>query len=253
MGISVALTPATTVVTVSKSMITNASFRTKKLPGEFIDMYFHLINPYVLRASIIFIDTWFSHISRNLPSKYLMHRLYITYFCVVRSASIMQSCHAIFNLCAIKPLLLSTQLALKNNHANSILFSENQYTIKRKWNIIKIVQKKNHGGLCGRLKLNESLFENCGVILSIKWQLKSQISTWTKLCFRQNAERYFVKMKTYIVPNCWTFFSRCVASYTKHKRVLLHSAFWVRKSQTKHLWNWKASNYFYYLCDSQRI
>lgn len=34
MGISVALTPATTVVTVSKSMITNASFRTKKLPGE---------------------------------------------------------------------------------------------------------------------------------------------------------------------------------------------------------------------------
>lgn len=35
MGISVALTPATNVVTVSKSMITNASFRTKKLPGEF--------------------------------------------------------------------------------------------------------------------------------------------------------------------------------------------------------------------------
>lgn len=34
MGISVALTPSTTVVTVSKSMITNASFRTKKLPGE---------------------------------------------------------------------------------------------------------------------------------------------------------------------------------------------------------------------------
>lgn len=34
MGISVALTPATTVVTVSKSMITNASFRTKKLPGK---------------------------------------------------------------------------------------------------------------------------------------------------------------------------------------------------------------------------
>ncbi|EAT40253.1 AAEL007985-PA [Aedes aegypti] len=34
MGISVALTPATTTVTVSKSMITNASFRTKKLPEE---------------------------------------------------------------------------------------------------------------------------------------------------------------------------------------------------------------------------
>lgn len=33
MGISVALTPATATVTVSKSMITNASFRTKKLPG----------------------------------------------------------------------------------------------------------------------------------------------------------------------------------------------------------------------------
>nr|CAD7263795.1 unnamed protein product [Timema shepardi] len=33
MGISVALSPATTTVTtVSKSMITNASFRTKKLP-----------------------------------------------------------------------------------------------------------------------------------------------------------------------------------------------------------------------------
>jgi protein FAM126 len=34
MGISVALTPVTTTVTVSKSMITNASFRTKKLPGK---------------------------------------------------------------------------------------------------------------------------------------------------------------------------------------------------------------------------
>jgi Hyccin len=35
MGISVALTPSTTTVTtVSKSMITNASFRTKKLPGK---------------------------------------------------------------------------------------------------------------------------------------------------------------------------------------------------------------------------
>lgn len=33
MGISVALTATT--VTVSKSMITNASFRTKKLPGEY--------------------------------------------------------------------------------------------------------------------------------------------------------------------------------------------------------------------------
>lgn len=36
MGLSVALTPATnTAPTVSKSMITNASFRTKKLPGKF--------------------------------------------------------------------------------------------------------------------------------------------------------------------------------------------------------------------------
>ncbi|XP_055606530.1 hyccin isoform X1 [Uranotaenia lowii] len=34
MGISVALTPATTTVTVSKSMITNASFRAKKLPDD---------------------------------------------------------------------------------------------------------------------------------------------------------------------------------------------------------------------------
>jgi hypothetical protein len=34
MGISVALTPSTNVVTVSKSMITNASFRTKKLPDD---------------------------------------------------------------------------------------------------------------------------------------------------------------------------------------------------------------------------
>jgi protein FAM126 len=34
MGISVALTPASQTVTVSKSMITNASFRTKKLPGR---------------------------------------------------------------------------------------------------------------------------------------------------------------------------------------------------------------------------
>lgn len=35
MGISVALTPTTHTVTVSKSMITNASFRTKKLPGAY--------------------------------------------------------------------------------------------------------------------------------------------------------------------------------------------------------------------------
>ncbi|CAB0012474.1 unnamed protein product [Nesidiocoris tenuis] len=34
MGISLAISPATTTNTVSKSMITNASFRTKKLPGE---------------------------------------------------------------------------------------------------------------------------------------------------------------------------------------------------------------------------
>uniref|UniRef100_A0A1L8DMT9 Putative beta-catenin-tcf/lef signaling pathway component drctnnb1a n=1 Tax=Nyssomyia neivai TaxID=330878 RepID=A0A1L8DMT9_9DIPT len=34
MGISVALTPSTTTVTVSKSMITNASFRAKKLPDD---------------------------------------------------------------------------------------------------------------------------------------------------------------------------------------------------------------------------
>ncbi|XP_015595660.1 hyccin isoform X2 [Cephus cinctus] len=34
MGISVALSPATATVTVSKSMITNASFRTKKLPDD---------------------------------------------------------------------------------------------------------------------------------------------------------------------------------------------------------------------------
>lgn len=36
MGISVALSPATTTPTISKSMITNASFRTKKLPGMFL-------------------------------------------------------------------------------------------------------------------------------------------------------------------------------------------------------------------------
>lgn len=34
MGISVAMTPST--VSISKSMITNASFRTKKLPGKLI-------------------------------------------------------------------------------------------------------------------------------------------------------------------------------------------------------------------------
>lgn len=33
MGISMAVSPSTNTVTVSKSMITNASFRTKKLPG----------------------------------------------------------------------------------------------------------------------------------------------------------------------------------------------------------------------------
>lgn len=39
MGISVALSPATTTPTISKSMITNASFRTKKLPGKLIYLY----------------------------------------------------------------------------------------------------------------------------------------------------------------------------------------------------------------------
>uniref|UniRef100_A0A1B6CSW0 Hyccin n=1 Tax=Clastoptera arizonana TaxID=38151 RepID=A0A1B6CSW0_9HEMI len=34
MGISMAISPATTTTTISKSMITNASFRTKKLPGN---------------------------------------------------------------------------------------------------------------------------------------------------------------------------------------------------------------------------
>lgn len=50
MGISVALTPATTVVTVSKSMITNASFRTKKLPGEFSTplIYTHVSLPHIM-------------------------------------------------------------------------------------------------------------------------------------------------------------------------------------------------------------
>lgn len=37
-GISVALSPATATATVSKSMITNASFRTKKLPGIFFTL-----------------------------------------------------------------------------------------------------------------------------------------------------------------------------------------------------------------------
>lgn len=49
MGISVALSPATATVTVSKSMITNASFRTKKLPGNqtynlMIHTFFYCIN-----------------------------------------------------------------------------------------------------------------------------------------------------------------------------------------------------------------
>ncbi|CAH0748208.1 unnamed protein product [Diatraea saccharalis] len=42
MGISVALSPATTTVTMSKSMITNASFRTKKLPGKFYILSFNI-------------------------------------------------------------------------------------------------------------------------------------------------------------------------------------------------------------------
>ncbi|XP_039310676.1 hyccin isoform X3 [Solenopsis invicta] len=40
MGISVALSPATTTPTVSKSMITNASFRTKKLPDDLDEKLF---------------------------------------------------------------------------------------------------------------------------------------------------------------------------------------------------------------------
>lgn len=58
MGISVALTPSTHTVTVSKSMITNASFRTKKLPGmcyqfnmqifPFYSRFLHLKNLFVI-------------------------------------------------------------------------------------------------------------------------------------------------------------------------------------------------------------
>ena len=40
-GIGVAISSTTTGTSVSKSMITNASFRTKKLPGKNID--FHLL------------------------------------------------------------------------------------------------------------------------------------------------------------------------------------------------------------------
>jgi hypothetical protein len=57
MGISVALSPAvTTVTTVSKSMITNASFRTKKLPGRqwslFFDSDMQAVFSYVLHFGI---------------------------------------------------------------------------------------------------------------------------------------------------------------------------------------------------------
>ncbi|XP_046411711.1 hyccin isoform X3 [Neodiprion fabricii] len=45
MGISVALSPATATVTVSKSMITNASFRTKKLPDDLEEEFFGLTEP----------------------------------------------------------------------------------------------------------------------------------------------------------------------------------------------------------------
>lgn len=44
MGISVALSPATNTTTVSKSMITNASFRTKKLPGLFAVFYTFILH-----------------------------------------------------------------------------------------------------------------------------------------------------------------------------------------------------------------
>lgn len=45
-GISVALSPATTTPTVSKSMITNASFRTKKLPGMFLNIFLYFVYLY---------------------------------------------------------------------------------------------------------------------------------------------------------------------------------------------------------------
>lgn len=54
MGISVALTPTTHTVTVSKSMITNASFRTKKLPGKPYSMQFS-IHPFF----VIFFSNFF--------------------------------------------------------------------------------------------------------------------------------------------------------------------------------------------------
>lgn len=51
MGISVALSPATTTVTMSKSMITNASFRTKKLPGNAVVMYFSIYVKHHLQSA----------------------------------------------------------------------------------------------------------------------------------------------------------------------------------------------------------
>lgn len=55
MGLSVALSPATNTVSMSKSMITNASFRTKKLPGEctFSAVYQH--NAYIIFANFLLI------------------------------------------------------------------------------------------------------------------------------------------------------------------------------------------------------
>jgi len=44
--IGVALSPATSTPTVSKSMITNASFRTKKLPGMFAFIFIYCSHIY---------------------------------------------------------------------------------------------------------------------------------------------------------------------------------------------------------------
>lgn len=75
MGISVALTPATTVVTVSKSMITNASFRTKKLPGKFSYLdESHLLFP-PLHSILFIFSTLFLKYCKTFKKHYLNHHL----------------------------------------------------------------------------------------------------------------------------------------------------------------------------------
>jgi hypothetical protein len=102
MGISVALTPSTNVVTISKSMITNASFRTKKLPGELTnneflsELQFHVfLLAYILLFFCINVHHNISYKNINLFVGY--KKSFTNHFVIITQLN-WEACHASYDI-----------------------------------------------------------------------------------------------------------------------------------------------------------